>query len=391
MKWEKVKLREVTTIVGGYAFKSTNMKDECLPNYRPVVKIGNVSVSGKLDLSSVQYHEFSRDLEQYSIKIGDVLIAMTGATVGKVSVSTHNDLLLNQRVGLIRPKKELISHRFLHHSICNPLFYEYCQFTAGGGAQGNISPSQILDYQVPLPPLHIQEQIADTLDKADALRRKDQELLQKYDQLAQAIFYDMFGELTSNKFGWQINELKDVVNPETVVTYGIVQAGPNVENGIPYIKTGDIKNGEISKYLSCTSPDIAKKFKRSEVNEGDIVISIRATVGTMAVVPFELNGANLTQGTAKITPGARMSTEFLYYYIKSESVQEWIQRQVKGATFREITLDKLRKMPIMTPDIRRVKQFSEIIKNIKKQYSTCNSDVKKSGYIFNSLMTEYFS
>lgn len=55
--------------------------------------------------------------------------------------------------------------------------------------------------------------------------------------------------------------------------------------------------------MSRTDPEIAKKFKRSEVQTGDIVMSIRATVGTTALVPKILNGANLTQGTARIAVG----------------------------------------------------------------------------------------
>ena len=79
------------------------------------MKIGNISSSGMLDLSSVQYHEFTSELKPFNIKKDDVLIAMTGATVGTVSVSTYNDLLLNQRLELIRTKEEVINQRFLYH------------------------------------------------------------------------------------------------------------------------------------------------------------------------------------------------------------------------------------------------------------------------------------
>ena len=65
-------------------------------------------------------------------------------------------------------------------------------------------------------------------------------------------------------------------------------------------------------------------------------MSIRATVGTTAVVPESLAGANLTQGTARISPGKNVTGEYLLAYLQSSPSQHWIQRQVKGATFREM-------------------------------------------------------
>lgn len=67
----------------------------------------------------------------------------------------------------------------------------------------------IEDLQIPLPPLPIQKRIAEILDAADALKRKDQELLKKYNELAQAIFIDMFGDPVKNEKGWEEVMLKD--------------------------------------------------------------------------------------------------------------------------------------------------------------------------------------
>ena len=139
----------------------------------------------------------------------------------------------------------------------------------------------------------------------------------------------------------------------TIVTYGIVQAGEETANGVPYIRTGDIVASEIAaRQLRRTAPKIAAQYARSRVRTGDIVMSIRATVGTTAVVPPELDGANLTQGTARIAPSERVQGSYLLNLLRAPEVQHWIQRQVKGATFREITLARLRELPVRVPPRR---------------------------------------
>ncbi|MFT3868897.1 MAG: N-6 DNA methylase [Nibricoccus sp.] len=162
-------LGDAGELIGGYAFKSADMTPEPRnPSDLPVVKIGNVGRDGRLDLSDVQYHAFTPELTRYSLHIGDIVVAMTGATVGKAAEVDRNNLLLNQRVGVIRAKTTA-SQRYLLHILRARAFYDYCQTTAGGGAQGNIAPRQILEYEIPLPSLPEQEKIVAELD-AEASR-----------------------------------------------------------------------------------------------------------------------------------------------------------------------------------------------------------------------------
>nr|WP_290444245.1 restriction endonuclease subunit S [Acinetobacter lwoffii] len=191
---------------------------------------------------------------------------------------------------------------------------------------------------------------------------------------------------------WQTKPLSEVVNNTTIVTYGIVQAGEEYRDGIPYIRTGDIKNGSIlTENLSRTDPEIAKKFKRSEVQTGDIVMSIRATVGTTALVPKILNGANLTQGTARIAVGENIEREYALYHLRCQATQNWIQKQVKGATFREITLGKLRELPVYLPPRDLQKKFVEIYNSIEMLKLNANKSLESSKQLFKSLQNQAFS
>jgi type I restriction enzyme M protein len=162
--WPVASVSDAAEIIGGYAFKSDDMTATPLnATYLPVVKIGSVGRDGHLDLDGTQYHASRTEFARFVLRTGDIVVAMTGATVGKVAEVDRNNLLLNQRVGVIR-NKPTAEQRYLLHLLRSADFYDYCQTTAGGGAQGNIAPRQILDYQIPLPPLPEQRRIVAELD-----------------------------------------------------------------------------------------------------------------------------------------------------------------------------------------------------------------------------------
>ncbi len=241
---------------------------------------------------------------------------------------------------------------------------------------------------VPRPLIAEQSRIAGVLDTVDESIAKTQAVIAKLRQVRAGLLQDLLtrgldknGQLRCpiahpdqfqpSPIGqipkpWEVKALGSCVSSE--ITYGIVQAGPHIEHGVPYIRTGDM-NGDclVADQMLRTSPEIAAQFRRSRVQTGEIVCAIRATVGKVLPVPAELDGANLTQGTAKISPGERIGSEFLFYAFNSKYCQIHIDRVAKGVTFREITLDALRRVPLIVPP---KKQQEEIVAYLKGELST---------------------
>lgn len=180
--WPMVELSDAADFSGGFAFKSSDMVPSPMSsNFRQVVKIGNVGRDGTLDLSGAQYHEYSAALERFSLNIGDIVIAMTGATVGKVAEVDQHDLLLNQRVGVVRANSNALQ-RYLFNLLRTPSFYDFCQHTAGGGAQGNIAPREILRYKIPIPDLDIQHTIVAKIEEEQRLVDANKELIRIFEE-----------------------------------------------------------------------------------------------------------------------------------------------------------------------------------------------------------------
>ena len=192
--WPIATLNDAADFISGYAFKSTDMTVTPLNStYREVVKIGNVARNGRLDMVDAQFHSYTDDLRRFALRVGDIVMAMTGATVGKVAVVDRAELLLNQRVGVLRAKPTALQ-AYLLNLLCSTAFYNFCQRTAGGGAQGNIAPREILEYSIPLPPLATQQAIVTEIEAEQALVSANRELITRFEQKIQATLARIWGE-----------------------------------------------------------------------------------------------------------------------------------------------------------------------------------------------------
>ena len=164
-EWEQKPLTDVASLKNGYAFKSNDYVD--VGPYQ-IITIANVQ-SGSLVIESTnKISALPSDIQQHQVLcLGDILISMTG-NVGRVCRVTTEGLLLNQRVGKLIPDK--ISQEFFYQSLQRDQFRNTMQLKAAGGAQGNLSASDIAEYGFSLPlDQREQQKIADCLFSLDEL------------------------------------------------------------------------------------------------------------------------------------------------------------------------------------------------------------------------------
>lgn len=200
---KKVKLGEVCDFRNGFAFKSTTFKDSGIP----VIRITNI-VNHSVDLTDAKYIEpsdYKETLEPYTISLGNILVAMSGATTGKIGIySLKEKAYQNQRVGMFAPNLKKISNKFLYH-------YLYGQETnmymlAGGGAQPNLSSIKVMEsLEIPLPSLSIQEEIVSVLDKfSELIEKTDAEIAlrqKQYEYYREKLLTFEDGEVEWKKLG----------------------------------------------------------------------------------------------------------------------------------------------------------------------------------------------
>ncbi|MCQ2847106.1 restriction endonuclease subunit S, partial [Helicobacter pylori] len=162
------KLGEVCDFQNGFAFQRKNFRNTGLP----IIRISNIQ-NDRLLLDEVIYFSLNdykgTNFEPFKIIKGDILIAMSGATTGKIGILTFDTTLyLNQRVGKFKPNITKLNNKFLYYFLLTKINFLYS--LAGGGAQPNLSSNQILQQiTIPIPPLEIQQEIVKILDQFSIL------------------------------------------------------------------------------------------------------------------------------------------------------------------------------------------------------------------------------
>lgn len=254
-----------------------------------------------------------------------------------------------------------------------------------GSATNYIKLDNILSFQIPLPPLEQQKEIAEKLDTADLLRKKDQELLAQYDELTQAIFIDMFGDPVQNEKGWEVEKL-NVVAPfkkydgkinETNNKFWLLNLDMVVSH------TGEI----INKYW----------VERSEINNSTITFNEEQVLYSKLrpylnkVVLPDISG----YATSELVPlnprKDKLNRYFLCHLLRSSYFVKYIEEKVAGAKMPRVNMDTLRDYKVILPPISLQNQFTEKIKNIETQKALAKKQAQESEDLFQALLQESFN
>lgn len=379
MSWPLVRLGDVVAI------DTRMVAPESIREGTSYIGLESIGAGGAID-ESVMVAAGELKSAKFAYDERHILFGKLRPNLGKVARPSKVGVCSTDILPLLPSEK--LDRNYLAHFLLTPASIALAASRTSGANLPRLTGGVLKTFEIPLPPLPEQRRIASILDAVDSLRVARRKALREVNRLPGEVFDQLFGPEVLNV---PICDLGDLVAEGTSVTYGIVQAGPEAPGGVPYIRTGDIVEGGIRLAgLRLTSPEIASRFPRSTVRAGEIVMSIRATVGTTALVPEELDGANLTQGTARIAPGPNLEAVYLLGFLRSRQAQAWIRAQVKGATFREITLGRLRELPVPVPhrDLQRryVRDF-ELIQSAKCAHE---SQLVKLDELFASLQYRAF-
>ena len=187
--WEELHLKDIISLKGGYAFKSELFKDEGMP----IIRISNISPDNSVILDDLVYYDKLNNDSDFIIKKGELIIAMSGATTGKVAVyGLQHDSYINQRVGLFKKTSSKLYYPFLVQYTLSDSFKRELQKTLVAGAQPNISKKEIESFSINLPEYEEQKKLADLLSNLDlkinAIKNQNSEIKMFKRSLLQQMF-----------------------------------------------------------------------------------------------------------------------------------------------------------------------------------------------------------
>jgi type I restriction enzyme S subunit len=350
--------------------------------------------TGKLDANSSSYDGIypfftcSKEplrINSYSYDCECVLVAGNG----DLNVKYFNGKFdAYQRTYIIEClDKSKVNTKYLFYFL--DTYLEKLREQAIGGVIKYIKLENLTNVQIPLPPLATQKRIADILDAADALRRKDQELLKKYDELAQAIFIEMFGDPVKNEKGWEVKKLGILCSK---ITDGEHINPRIVQIGKPLIMAKDIRFDGIdfSDYKCVDELDFIKFTKKCNPEKGDLILVSRgATIGRCCIVETDREFC-LMGSTILIKCDTDLTAEFLFQLFKDNNFKKNLVNVSSSSAQQAIYISHVKELQIPLPPIELQKNYLKITKEIKDQFVITSKSHQQLELLFDSLIQKAF-
>jgi type I restriction enzyme S subunit len=184
---------------------------------------------------------------------------------------------------------------------------------------------------------------------------------------------------------WRLTEMRSAVCPNRPITYGILKPGPETPGGIPYVRVADFPNDRLNlETIRRTTKEIEKTFARARLRAGDILLSIRGTVGRVCVVPPELENASITQDTARLSVQLVLNAAFVKWFLRAAPTQKRMQKAVKGVAVRGINIGDVRALQMPVPPlpeqreiVQRVEGLFALADQLEARYGKATAQVEK--------------
>ena len=328
-------LSDICEVYSGYALKEFNDQNEGLP----VIKIGNIMTDGTLTLEDCQYTSEVVN-EKYYSKKGDIYVALSGATTGKIGILESEERhVINQRVGVVRRKNYDVPQQFVKYFLMRQT--DRILQEASGCAQPNISPKQIAQYEVPKLSKTEMEEISNILDKLSYVITQRKDELQKLDELIKARFVEMFGDVILNDKNWQCKAWADVL---TIVN-GRNQKDVEAENG---------------EYLICGSGGPMSRATNYLTNENSVIIGRKGNINKPILMREKFWNVDTAFGLEPDT--MQIMVEYLYLYC----VLFDFEKLNKAVTIPSLTKTDLLKIEMPIPNFALQKKFAEFCAQVDK-------------------------
>lgn len=168
--------------------------------------------------------------------------------------------------------------------------------------------------------------------------------------------------------GWTTATLEEISDPRATIRYGVVQIGAHTPGGVPIVPIKYIDQiGQVALHLA--SPEIEGKYKNSRVQAGDVLISVKGTIGEVGIVPPGFNG-NIAREIARIRPNGRTEARYIAYQIQATRTQRRIQSVTVGSTRLEFSIATVKSFEIDLPPFGEQQAIVDVLETWDRAIET---------------------
>ena len=324
--------------------------------------------------------------------IDDVLVAKDGSYLKTAFVQrVEKEQVILSSIAILTPNKTILNPDFLafffksHHT---KDIVERNYLT--GTAIKRVILKGFRKISLSVPPIAEQEKIVAELDCLSGIIEKKKQQLKELDNLAQSIFYEMFGDPVENDKGWEVKKIGEVCIVERGGSPRPINAFiTDDENGVNWIKIGDATEG--SRFITSTKEKIIPEGVRKSrmVYKGDFILSNSMSFGRPYIMGID---GCIHDGWLVLRDKDNVFDKtYLYYYLGSSHVYQEFKRLAVGGVVNNLNSELVRGVRVAIPSFSVQQEFASQIESIEKQKELIAQSIKETETLLNSRMDYYFN
>ncbi|SDY65554.1 restriction endonuclease subunit S [Acinetobacter kyonggiensis] len=320
--------------------------------------------------------------KDYLVKSTDLPVVIFGDHTKAIKFIDFPFAMGADGVKVLKPKAECDT-KYLYH------YLRYAKIPDAGYSRHY---KFLKELEIPLPSLSEQRRIASILDKADELRQKRQQAIEKLDQLLQATFIDMFGDPITNPKNWETASIDKICSN---IVDCVNKTAPIVEYETHYkmIRTTNVRNYKVDlslvRYVEKETFD--KWNRRLTPQRGDVILTREAPVGEVGILESD-DSVFLGQRLMLYRVNLEFTTpEYLLYFLMSDSFKIQYEQMSSGSTVKHLSVPQCSKWNILVPPIELQLKFSQFYKMIHSNSKLMHISFDKADTLFKSLQNQAFS
>lgn len=388
--WKIKVLTEVCDFQGG----SQPPKEQWLDHHQ----------DGYIQMLQIRDFTQDRDDKKEYIKIsntiktcnkGDILIARYGASLGKIltGLSGAYNVALMKTI----PDLSLLSKEYLLYFLKSSHFQHYILNIGSRAAQAGFNKSDLERLNIFLPPLDVQKQIAEVLDKADELRQKKKQANAKLDEFLQSIFLDMFGDPIQNPQDFALTQIREVIERFEGGKSIVGSDDDSVNNGYKVLKISAVTWKDFRPYESKALPVGYQPPINHIVKRSDLLFSRANTTELVGATSYVFNTPNNIVLPDKLwrfvwKEPKKVEPLYIWYVLMQKSMRNLIGSLATGTggSMKNISQAKVLSIKIPLPPIKLQNKFAQIVEKVEEQKAKNEIAIQKLDDLFNSLLQRAF-
>ena len=376
--WKYKKLGEVATYINGYAFKPDQWKE----SGTPIVRIQN------LNNENAPYNYYDGEVpDKVKIQNGDLLISWS-ASLGAY-IWHGGNAFLNQHIFKVAFDKTDIDKFFLKYAVTSKLAAMAEQ--VHGATMKHIVKKDFDNTQIPYPPLSTQLAIVSELDKINELIRLKKEQLKDFDNLAQSLFYEMFGDPVENEMGWEVKKLGEIGEFKNGLNFSKDENG----HSIKFLGVSDFQNKKSIASDQLAYISLSERVQEDYLLKTDDIVFVRSngkkeligrSVKMYITEPTTYSGFCIR---CRITD-EKVDKDYIAILLKTPIIRQFMTNSGRGCNISNLNQKVLNSIPTILPPLSLQRLFAQRIEQIEREKSEVQKSIQNLETLQASRMQYWF-